>query len=75
MRWSPLLLVAGLSSTALSSPVQPKTTHALKESHPVPRGWRRTSRARPADSINLQIGLKQGDFDGLERSLYEGKYQ
>ncbi|KAK6392809.1 hypothetical protein LTR65_002890 [Meristemomyces frigidus] len=68
MKWHTLLLVS-ITSLAAGSPV--KARHEVKESHPVPRGWRRTSRAHPADSISLQIALEQGDFAGLEQSLYE----
>lgn len=48
-----------------------RTPYRVKESHFVPRQWKRVERA-PADHvIHLQIGIKQGDFETLERYLYE----
>ncbi|KAI4128849.1 MAG: hypothetical protein LQ347_004015 [Umbilicaria vellea] len=56
---------------ALASPVRARTAYAVKDSHVVPSRWRRVGPA-PADHwISLQIGLKQSQFDELERHLYE----
>ncbi|KAI1077884.1 tripeptidyl-peptidase 1 precursor [Whalleya microplaca] len=56
---------------ALATPVRSRTSYRVKDSHHVPRNWRRVSRA-PADHvINLQIGVKQSNFAELERHLYE----
>ncbi|KAI1393236.1 tripeptidyl-peptidase 1 precursor [Hypoxylon trugodes] len=56
---------------ALANPVGSRTPYRVKESHHVPRGWRRVRRA-PADHvIDLQIGVKQSNFPELERHLYE----
>lgn len=75
MWWQTLLLVAVSLETAIGSPLGPEKTSRVKETHPVPRGWRRTARANAAHNVNLQIGLKQGNFNELERSLYEGTCQ
>jgi hypothetical protein len=48
------------------------TPYQLKEFHPVPRGWTQLGRAPRSHSIQLEIGLKQSQFDELEKSLYEG---
>lgn len=59
---------------AFANPVRsPRTPYRVKDSHHVPRGWKRVRRA-PADHvIDLQIGVKQSNFQELERHLYEGK--
>ena len=55
-----------------ASPV--RSTYAVKDRHYVPSRWSKVQRA-PADHlINLQIGLKQSQFDELERHLYEGRW-
>ncbi|KAI0005265.1 tripeptidyl-peptidase 1 precursor [Xylariaceae sp. FL0662B] len=66
--FSALLAVhAALATT----PVRSRTPYRVKDSHHVPRKWKRVGRA-PADHIiNLQIGVKQGNFAELERNLYE----
>ena len=57
---------------AVSSPVKVWSPYDLKESHYVPAKWSEFSAAPPYHVINLQIGLKQGQFEELERHLYEG---
>ncbi|KAI9639968.1 hypothetical protein NHQ30_011637 [Ciborinia camelliae] len=61
-------LVVGLVS---SSPIKARTPYAVKETHYPPSQWQRVGPARAGHMINLQIGLKQGQFDELERHLYE----
>lgn len=69
---SVLLTVAIAAQAVLGSPVQSRTAYALKETHRAPRKWKKMGRA-PADRIlDLQIGVKQGQFTELERHLYEG---
>lgn len=71
-----LLEVALFGSGALSLAIQkrfPASTYAVKESHFVPRSWIRVGSAPADHNINLRIGLTQGRFDELEKSLYEGK--
>jgi hypothetical protein len=67
-------LAAFLAVLASASPLQIRTPYAVKESHPVPRKWSRVGPAPAEHVINLQIGLKQGNFNELERHLYEGEY-
>ena len=64
-----LLLATG---TVIGSPLRSRSPYAIKDSHNVPSMWNEVGPA-PADKLmNLHIGLKQGQFDELERHLYEG---
>jgi tripeptidyl-peptidase-1 len=65
------LLVA--AEAAMGSPLHLRSPYALKETHNVPRKWSRVGPAPSDHTIHLQIGLKQSQFDELERHLYEGK--
>ncbi|KAH9214734.1 tripeptidyl peptidase-like protein [Leptodontidium sp. 2 PMI_412] len=49
----------------------PRSLYTLKERHHVPRSWSRVGPAPAQHMIQLQIGLKQGQFSELERQLYE----
>ncbi|RDL38636.1 Tripeptidyl peptidase [Venustampulla echinocandica] len=61
-------LCAGLVA---SSPLRVRSPYVVKESHFLPSKWERVGPA-PADHVvNLQIGLKQSQFDELERHLHE----
>ncbi|KAI2463933.1 tripeptidyl-peptidase 1 precursor [Annulohypoxylon bovei var. microspora] len=56
---------------AFANPVGSRTPYRVKDTHHVPRAWKRVRRA-PADHIiDLQIGVKQSNFAELERHLYE----
>ncbi|XDG00477.1 hypothetical protein ABKA04_000092 [Annulohypoxylon sp. FPYF3050] len=65
--FSALLAVQG----AFASPVGSRTPYRVKDSHHVPRAWRRVRRAPADHMIDLQIGVKQSNFAELERHLYE----
>ena len=69
----PLFCAALAAPLALASPVRARTPYAVKETHYLPRQWKHVARAPDHHVINLKIGLKQGDFNELERHLYEGK--
>jgi tripeptidyl-peptidase-1 len=56
---------------ALATPVS-RSTYAVKETHFVPKEWTRAERAHGGKTIQLQIGLKQGRFEELDRHLNEG---
>lgn len=56
---------------ALAVPLASKTDYALKSSHNAPQEWKKLGRADPDHLISLRIGLKQNQFDELERHLYE----
>jgi tripeptidyl-peptidase I len=70
---SAFLLVAVAVQAALCSPLNSRASYAVKETHRVPRRWNVVGRATGHETINLQIGLKQSQFDELERHLYEGQ--
>lgn len=61
----------GVSFT-VASPFHVRSTYVVKDDHPVPPGWEIIERAPREEQIHLQIGLKHGRFDELERHLYEG---
>lgn len=52
--------------------LQSRTPYSLKDKHHVPRQWKEVGPAPARHIIQLQIGLKQGNFGELERHLYEG---
>ncbi|KAI0097068.1 tripeptidyl-peptidase 1 precursor [Daldinia grandis] len=59
------------AQVSLANPVGSRTPYRVKDTHHVPRDWKRVRRA-PADHvIDLQIGVKQSNFPELERHLYE----
>lgn len=72
---APALLSAAIAvHTALATPViHHRSPYAVKETHAVPRGWKKLDRADGDRVVQLQIGLKQGNFDELEKHLYEGE--
>ena len=65
-----LLAIAGIG---LSSPMSLRSSYSIKESFNVPPKWSRVGRAPSNHTLNLQIGLKQSQFDVLENNLYAGK--
>jgi tripeptidyl-peptidase I len=67
-----LLLTAG---GVLGAPPQVKSRspYVVKDSHYVPRKWTQKGAAPAEHTIRLSIGLKQSQFDELERHLYESE--
>ncbi|TAQ87393.1 hypothetical protein B7494_g4288 [Chlorociboria aeruginascens] len=63
-------ITALLVAIVAGSPVQ-TSSYAVKETHLIPRGWEKIGEAPGEHIVALQIGLKQGNFEELERSLYE----
>ncbi|KAF2964890.1 hypothetical protein GQX73_g8713 [Xylaria multiplex] len=62
--------IVAAAQVVFATPVA-RPGYSLKDSHNVPRGWTKVARA-PADHVlDLQIGLKQSNFDELEKQLYE----
>lgn len=59
---------------ALATPIRARSPYVVKETHFVPKEWQKQDRAHGGNTISLQIGLKQGRFEELDRHLYEGKY-
>jgi tripeptidyl-peptidase I len=66
------LSVAVAAQTILGTPIRARTHYSVKETHPIARGWSQAGRAPGNHMLHLQIGLKQGNFDELERHWYEG---
>ncbi|CAG8950296.1 hypothetical protein HYFRA_00006789 [Hymenoscyphus fraxineus] len=67
-------LIFSLAATlqvAVSTPIQSRTAYKVKETHYVPRAWRVVDEAPKSHIVNLNIALKQGDFEELDRHLYE----
>ena len=66
-----LAIILRLSITS-ASPLRTHSPYVVKDNHPLPTGWEIIARAPSEEIIHLQIGLKHGRFDELERHLYEG---
>ncbi|KAL6703083.1 hypothetical protein ACN47E_010220 [Coniothyrium glycines] len=54
----------------LATPIA-RSPYVVKETHFVPKEWSKLERAHGSKTIQLQIGLKQGRFDELDRHLYQ----
>lgn len=67
-----LLTLSIVATLVFGSPVKTRSTYAVKETHNVPGKWSRVGPAPRDHLINLSIGLRQSQFDELERHLYEG---
>lgn len=65
-----LLLASG---SVNASPLQARSPYVVKDSHNAPSMWNDIGPAPSDTLINLHIGLKQSQFDELERHLYEGR--
>jgi tripeptidyl-peptidase-1 len=68
-----LLSLAIAAQVALATPLKSRTAYEVKEIHQVPRKWSSQGRAPADHKLHMQIGLKQANFDELERHLNEGK--
>lgn len=67
-----LLTLLVTVSLVYGSPIRVRSAYEVKETHNVPSKWSRVGPAPGDHLINLSIGLKQSQFDELERHLYEG---
>ncbi len=69
-----LLLSAAVAAQAVfATPIRARTPYSVKETHPIPRKWTPAGRAHGKHMLHLQIGLKQENFEELDRHLNEGK--
>ena len=68
------LVVAALAANTVNAAVTPRaqSQYQVKERHIVPRRWQKRDRAPESHLIDLQIGVKQGNFEELEKRLFEG---
>ncbi|KKY15785.1 putative tripeptidyl-peptidase 1 precursor [Diplodia seriata] len=71
VRLTALISLAAAAQGVLASPIRARSPYAVKETHYVPRQWSRAGRAPDDHVLHLHIGLKQSQFDELERHLYE----
>jgi len=67
-----VVLAAVAARDALASPIQARSPYVVKETHYAPREWTKLERSHGGKTIQLQIGLKQGRFEELDRHLHEG---
>lgn len=67
-----LLLATLAAQSALASPIKARSSYAVKDSYHVPAKWTERGPAPQDHVVELRIALKQGDFQELERHLYEG---
>jgi len=71
-----IFLSATLAAQSIfGTPIRARTEYSVKETHPIPRRWSVAGRAPRNHMLQLQIGLKQGNFQELERHLYEGRHE
>jgi hypothetical protein len=75
MHFTFAVLVATLAARDVIAKPIARSPYVVKETHFVPTEWSRQGRSHGGKTIQLQIGLKQGRFDELDRHLYEGKLQ
>jgi tripeptidyl-peptidase I len=67
-------VIACLSLLFLSvstSPLHQRLEYTVKESHPVPPGWKEIGKPHPLQPLILKIGLEPGNFDSLEQHLLQ----
>ena len=65
-------ILTALLGFASASPLRVRSPYVVKETHPVPSQWQKLAPAPKDHMIHLRIGLKQSQFNELERHLYEG---
>lgn len=70
-----LAALTACAAAAAVNNLNARSNYALKDSHYVPRSWQRVADADPEHTFQLSIGLKQSQFDDLERHLYEGRFR
>ena len=66
------LALFAITTSVLSSPVRIRSPYVVKDKHHVPNRWSNIGPSPANKLINLHIGLRQSQFDELERHLYEG---
>jgi tripeptidyl-peptidase-1 len=69
---SVLLSAAFAAQAAFATPIRARSPYVVKETFNAPHGWTRLDRASKDHLVSLNIGLKQSNWDELERHLNEG---
>jgi tripeptidyl-peptidase-1 len=72
MHFTTAALAAFAAGNVLATPIA-RSPYVVKETHFVPSQWSKQERSHGGKTIQLQIGLKQGKFEELDRHLHEGK--
>ena len=67
-----LIYALAAVQAVIATPVRSRTAYQVKERHFAPRKWQKLARAPSDHVIDLRIGVRQSNFDELERRLYEG---
>jgi tripeptidyl-peptidase-1 len=68
--WQFFAIALSVQAT-FGSPVRTRSPYAVKEKHLLPRGWKGSIKPSRNHIVNLKIGVKQGNFEQLEKDLYE----
>jgi len=68
-----VLCLTNLAELAAAKPLDRR--YALKERHAIPNRFQRVATAPAEQLIRLNVGLEHGNFDELERQLYESQYR
>lgn len=71
MLFTSIVCAFGTISAAYALPKSPRSSYAVKEYHPVPRGWTRVGEAGKSDRVHLTIGLKQQNQGAIEEHLLQ----
>lgn len=74
MHFSQLLIcIHGIGAvfSCYGSPVASRSSYAVAEQHPVPKGWTKVGPAPKSALIKLQIGLKHGNQGVIEQHLLQ----
>ncbi|KAH6459736.1 hypothetical protein HBI57_090840 [Parastagonospora nodorum] len=72
MHFTNAFIAAIVACNVLATPIA-RSPYAVKETHFVPDEWFKQERTQGQQTIQLQIGLKQGRFDELDRHLQENE--
>lgn len=67
-----VLSLAVAAHGVLATPLRSRSPYAVKETQKVPEDWTKRGSVPEDHSLHLHIGLRQGQFDELERHLVEG---
>ena len=66
-----LLLTCVFAAQAVLAAPHARSTYAVKDTHSAPVAWSKCERAHPDRPISLNIGVTQGQFTELEKTLFE----
>ncbi|KPI46085.1 Tripeptidyl-peptidase sed2 [Cyphellophora attinorum] len=64
-------VIAASTLPLLAAALTRRAGYSIKSEHPVPAQWQKLDRAPADHRLDMRIGLKQANFDELERQLYD----